>query len=1477
MPNVINFSDVTTQGNTVLQQNLTVRGAFSTFSGNLFPSVTNFSTLGNSTARFLSIYSQNLNVTYANTTAIVSPAGVIGIGTTPVAGGAALQIQGNVFVSNSIVSTNLYTTNVNTSTTNTLAIFGPTGVIGIGTNPLTGGASLQVQGNLFAANALTAPTVFGANVNASTLNTVSIFGQTGVVGINTTPALSGATLQIQGNMYASNAISTQNVFAANVITTTTNTLVIYGPAGLVGIGTLVPGASLHVAGNLWASNAISAPNVVSTTLNSTTLNVASILPAINAAQNVYGIGFGFTQNIFANVQILGNLYASNALSAPGLTATTLNVAVMNVLVLYPSINATQNVFGVGVGLSQNISATFQVAGNLWASNAISAPNVLTTTLNTTTANILTILGRSGVVGVGTAPVTGGALLQVQGNLFAANAIQTTNVIATQANLTYANVQGVYGPQGVVGVNQVPVASGATLQVSGNVYATNAISATNLFVTNVFTTGIYGPNGLIGIGQVPVPGSANLQIVGNVYASNALTALNATATTANINTLNVQSFLGTQSVIGVNQVPVVGGAGIQISGNLYAANAVSALLVTATNMNVNTLNAFSIFGQGGVTGVNQVPVASGATLQIGGNLWASNAISAQNVVALTLNTTTLNVASIYPAINVTQNILGVGIGFTQNVMAALQVSGNVYASNAISTTNVFVTTLNATTMNLFSLFPGSNALSNNYGIGIGLTQNITAALQVSGNIYASNAISAPSIYTSNLNAATVNTTSIYSPLGLLGIGTNINLGATLQVLGNIYVSTGMIATNVIAQSVNSSIINTFSIVGAAGGVGVGTTLPAASLHVVGNVYASNGLQASILVATSVNTTSLTISQLYGPAGAGVGIGTVPQVGGAALQVVGNIYASNSIIAPSILLQTLNTVSINTNSLVGTYGAIGIGTTPIQGGSNLQVLGNIYASNAFLTSVIYATTLNTNFLNVSTIFTATGVVGVNQVPVTGSANLQILGNLYASNAIQVTNVVATNLNVTYINTASFFTNSGVLGIGTTPVIGGANLQVGGNLFVSNALFTNNIFANTVNVNIVNVSSFYSSSGTFGVGVLAPPTGPNLYVVGNTFVSNAIQTTNLVVSGTINYGEDLFKRGPWLIPSAGNAAAITGWINSTINAASVPQSWWSSSAMPAYGNVANGPRGSTDYGGTVVLPDGRVLFAPYSASNVGVFNPATNQFSTIIPSSGSLNGGPNFTGGVLAPNGNVIFISQGSFVGVFNPETYAYTQVTIGTTGFRGGVLLPNGKVVLVPNSATDIGLFDTQTLTYSTNGTSTGGFWGGVLLPTGNVVFVPYTSTTVGQYDPSSGTIQSVAHSQGTNAFSGGVLVQNGRVVLVPHNASAVTIYNPDNGGSVSTPAVTGAPAAAFSGGFLTPSGNVIFVPYSSSSFGVYDPSRSTYSTGGVIGSGTSKFIGGSLMLDGRGVFGSYSYANIVVLNTIGSTPPELCLSPYLNKF
>ena len=81
---------------------------------------------------------------------------------------------------------------------------------------------------------------------------------------------------------------------------------------------------------------------------------------------------------------------------------------------------------------------------------------------------------------------------------------------------------------------------------------------------------------------------------------------------------------------------------------------------------------------------------------------------------------------------------------------------------------------------------------------------------------------------------------------------------------------------------------------------------------------------------------------------------------------------------------------------------------------------------------------------------------------------------------------------------------------------------------------------------------------------------------------------------------------------------------------------------------------YQGGVLLPDGRVVLVPYSATTIGLYDPATNTMTV----------GPN-----------------------------------VGTGGdkYRDGVLLPDGRVVLVPHNAATIGLYDpaTNTLTVGPN--------------------------------------------------------------------------------------------------------------------------------------------------------------------------------------
>jgi hypothetical protein len=79
-------------------------------------------------------------------------------------------------------------------------------------------------------------------------------------------------------------------------------------------------------------------------------------------------------------------------------------------------------------------------------------------------------------------------------------------------------QSIYS-QGTVGIGTTNAT--ASLQVVGNVYASNAVTTTNVFTTNVTATGIQTIAGLAG--------RTTLNVTGNVFVSNAVTATNVYAT------------------------------------------------------------------------------------------------------------------------------------------------------------------------------------------------------------------------------------------------------------------------------------------------------------------------------------------------------------------------------------------------------------------------------------------------------------------------------------------------------------------------------------------------------------------------------------------------------------------------------------------------------------------------------------------------------------------------------------------------------------------------------------------------------------------------------------------------------------------------------------------------------------------------------------------------------------------------------------
>jgi len=109
--------------------------------------------------------------------------------------------------------------------------------------------------------------------------------------------------------------------------------------------------------------------------------------------------------------------------------------------------------------------------------------------------------------------------------------------------------------------------------------------------------------------------------------------------------------------------------------------------------------------------------------------------------------------------------------------------------------------------------------------------------------------------------------------------------------------------------------------------------------------------------------------------------------------------------------------------------------------------------------------------------------------------------------------------------------------------------------------------------------------------------------------------------------------------------------------------------------------------------------------------------------------YTGGVLAPNGDIHFVPRSAAVGQkIDPSGVVSTYSLVYTVSFayNGGVLAPNGDIHFVPLSAAvgqkinASGVVSTYSLVYTT----AAAYNGGVLAPNGDIYFVP-RNAPVGQ--------------------------------------------------------------------------------------------------------------------------------------------------------
>ena len=829
-----------------------------------------------------------------------------------------------------------------------------------------------------------------------------------------------------------------------------------------------------------------------------------------------------------------------------------------------------------------------------------------------------------------------------------------------------------------------------------------------------------------------------------------------------------------------------------------------------------------------------------------------------VYSLVANTQVMNVTSVWGPTGF------IGVGTTAASGTTLYVLGNAVASNALTTPNVFATLVNTQTMNVTSVWGPAGFT------GVGTSGPSGTTLFVQGNTYVSNGLVTPNVSASLANVTFMNVqTLVYNQN--LGIGTQPGL-ANLSVAGWINVTNSIVTTNVYTVQANAQSLNVQSIWGLSGSVGIGTSAPlGTTLYVQGNVWASNALTAPNILSNVSNTVLANVQTLVVQGFTGLG-GALAS--GPTLNVLGNVQVSNALVSQNVFTNLFNvSVLTNTATLV-VQGFTGLGGA-LASGPTLNVLGNVQVSNGLTTQNLVASLANLTSANLLTV-TIPGNLGVGGALASGPT-LNVLGNVQVSNALTTTNLQVTGtLNVAsgQANVTSFI--AATAGFGGA-LASGPTINVLGNIQVSNALTTQNLITALANIQTLNAQTLsFSFPANIGIGTSVLPGGANLYVIGNVVVSNALTAQN-VLTGTLYYGEDLFRRGPYLLPSGSNAATIQNWISATCNAASQPtRSWWATSPAPSFGNVASGPKGNSDYWGGVLLPDGRVLFVPQVASNVGYFNPATGLFS-----SGPFGATPGFRGGVLVPSGNVVLVPYTSANAVvLNPLSGAFTNVPCGGS-FQGGCLIPSGNVAFFPKGSSNIGVLNPVRLTFSNAGPCGSFGGGGTLLPNGNVAVCPSATGNIGLWNSST-----VGYPLAAGAFTNvgpvqaqcesAVLGPNGNVAFFPWSGQNVVVWSGATGYPLATGAYTNvACGAVLEGATLLPSGNVICAGLTlGSNVGTFDPVQLVFSNLTGTGSG---YAGATLLPDGRVVFTPATSANVGVLDTQVPVDPAFCLSPLFNKF
>ena len=597
-----------------------------------------------------------------------------------------------------------------------------------------------------------------------------------------------------------------------------------------------------------------------------------------------------------------------------------------------------------------------------------------------------------------------------------------------------------------------------------------------------------------------------------------------------------------------------------------------------------------------------------------NMTASNALTTTNVFAT--------------------NVVATGqmtiLGTRTLGKASLLVTGNVVVSNAFTTGNVFTNTfvlndsIQVTQGNIFV----SNALSttNLFVSGRVLStaatvDYLTAGFSIvvpTGNGYVSNAMT-----TSN-----VDTGSVYTTGNVVVHNAVSTRFTTLDVVGNAYVSNAVTVSNVVTTNVyavgNVVVSGTSTIdrttLGVTGNAAVSNTVSTANVFALGNVMARGNITVigNTYVANAVTTTNVLTTNVL--ASGQVIITGLQTTGLTSLNVAGNVYVSNAFVTPATGLGVVTGNVVARGTLTATLASQ-------AGVTGLTVAGNAYASNALST--------------VADVFTGNTVAAGTVTATNSLANHTggyIFGNVVASNTIVTQNVFTGNVYA--------YGNLYVQADGTTS--GLTTLTVTNNVGVSNALATSNVFGNMYSTNVATLVT----------------------VTGNLYTRNNITTQNLFTT-------NIFSTRTQIVGTVLTNDPVTGGlIPTTLSSSTFPQRY--------------PPTFMTGY--TLAYPSGGTYTA--SASSEQGTQLAWKAFNGRVGYDGidniwkSNGGGYNAGAGGLYTGGISTSGYAGEWVQLLSPIPLVMTEYTLSAHGGSVTTNLPRRWYILGSNDGSGWTVLDTR---------------------------------------------------------------------------------------------------------------------------------------------------------------------------------------------